>query len=83
MIKQAQEYKKQCELLTKQETEMKSQVTNTKREVPTGYIAFVIYFQEHYKLTIWGGGGTQDFYHLFLVTHQNPLDRDLHWLWVF
>ena len=55
MIKQAQEYKKQCELLTKQETEMKSQVTNTKREVPTGYIAFVIYFQEHYKLTIWGG----------------------------
>ena len=34
---------------------MKSQVTNTKREVPTGYIAFVIYFQEHYKLTIWGG----------------------------
>ena len=81
MIKQAQEYKKQCELLTKQETEMKSQVTNTKREVPTGYIAFVIYFQERYKLTL--RRGTQDFYHLFLVTYQNPLDRDLHWLWVF
>lgn len=26
MVKQAQEYKKQCEILSKQETEMKSQV---------------------------------------------------------
>ena len=81
MIKQAQEYKKQCELLTKQETEMKSQVTNTKREVPTDYIAFVIYFQERCELAV--RRGTQDFYHLFLVIYQNPLDRDLHWLWVF
>ena len=71
MIKQAQEYKKQCELLTKQETEMKSQVTNTKTEVPTGYIAFVIYFQEHYKLTV--GRGTQDFYHLFFFYLTKPI----------